>query len=229
MRLFVKLPLHYYSEKKTPEIIAKAMLAIYKSMIFVFLTFIFLGVSFQTMASEITIRPLQSRDWENFRKLRLEALQESPKAYGISRSDEAYRTDDEWETLCHDAQNGNGKWYVVAVTQEGSFIGMLGAVEIFGEFMRHQVEVIQAYVNPEYRRLKIMEQLFFSLKEQLLKVDHLEQMIVWVTLHENQVGKEMFEKFGFAFAGFLSKTVKFEGKYYDCCWLEAPLRDFAGD
>lgn len=41
--------------------------------------------------------------------------------------------------------------------------------------------------------------------------------------HDDQMGKEMFERLGFKLAGTLSKTVKFEGKYYDCCWLEAPL------
>jgi L-amino acid N-acyltransferase YncA len=69
-----------------------------------------------------------------------------------------------------------------------------------------------------------MEKLFYALKAELGKVDHLEQMIVWVTLHETQVSKEMFEKFGFRLAGTLSKTVKYQGKYYDCCWLEAPLK-----
>ena len=173
--------------------------------------------------SDVIIRSLQTSDWENFRKLRLTALQDNPKAYGISHVDEASRTDEEWKTICQDAQNGNAKWYTVAETGEGSLIGMLGAVELFGEHMRHQVEVVQAYVSPQYRRLKIMEKLFNSLKAQLQKIDHIEQMIAWVTLYEAQVGKQIFEKFGFTYAGKLSKTVKFEGKYYDCCWLEASI------
>lgn len=176
----------------------------------------------QTMASEIIIRSINGNDWQNFREMRLRALQEHPKAYGIGFEDESCRKDEEWKEICREAQAGKEKWYVVA-EHEGKLIGMLGAVELFGAYMRHQVEIIQAYVVPGFRRHEVMTRLFAALKTELQKIDHLEQMIAWVTLSEDQVGTAMFEKFGFTRAGKLSKTVKFEGKYYDCCWLEAPL------
>lgn len=133
------------------------------------------------------------------------------------------RSDKEWQTMCEEAEHGKGKWFVVAVTEKGSFVGMLGALEISGKHMRHQVEIVQAYVDPAFRRKKVMEKLFQALATQLRSTGHIEQMIAWVTLHDDQVGKEMFEKLGFTYAGKLSKTVKYEDKYYDCCWLEAPL------
>lgn len=181
------------------------------------------GFTMQTLASDIVIRPLQVDDWKKFRELRLSALRESPKAYGISEADESSKTDDDWKTFCLDSQNGNEKWFVIAESTDGTLVGMLGAFEISGEHMRHQVEIVQAYVSPQYRKLNIMKKMFFFLKESLQQVNHLEQMIVWVTLHETQQGKEMFESFGFKLAGTLSKTVKYKDKYYDCCWLESPL------
>lgn len=171
----------------------------------------------------VVIRPLQGKDWEQFREIRLAAVRENPKAYGLAEADEASKTDGEWEAHCRDAEHGKGTWFVVALSDKGKMVGMLGAVEIFGTYMNHQVEIIRAYVDPKFRQLGIMEKLFLSLKEQLQKAGHIEQMIVWVTLHDEQVGKEMFEKLGFKLAGTLSKTVKFEGKYHDCCWLEASL------
>lgn len=173
------------------------------------------------MGANIQIRPLQLDDWENFKYLRLKALREDPKAYGISEADEADKPDAEWQALCQ----GEGKYYMVAEDSEGNLIGMLGALEIFGQLMRHQVELIQGYVDPKFRRQRVMERLFYSLKAELEKMEHLEQMIGWVTLHETQVSKPMLEKFGFKLAGTLFKTVKYQGKYYDCCWLEAPLRN----
>ncbi|MBS0656398.1 MAG: GNAT family N-acetyltransferase [Verrucomicrobia bacterium] len=89
--------------------------------------------------------------------------------------------------------------------------------------MRHQVEICQAYVEEPFRGQGVMKQLFSALKQRLQQVEHLEQMIAWVTLHETQTSKYFFEKVGFTLAGTLSKTVKYEGRYYDCCWLEAPL------
>lgn len=170
--------------------------------------------------SEFMIRSLTLDDWDNFRDLRLRALLENPKAYGIAVADEGVRSDEEWKAFC---QDGTDKWYVVAEYQ-GKLIGMLGAVQLFGSYMNHQVEIVGAYVDPAFRQRGIMKQLFQTLKTRLQEVSHLEQMITWVTLHETQTSKHMFEKFGFKFAGVLSKTVKFGNKYYDCCWLEASLR-----
>lgn len=168
-------------------------------------------------------RSLQSSDWEKFRALRLSALEECPKAYGIALADELQYSDQYWQELCSDAEAGQGKWYQVAESPEGELIGMIGAVDLCGSLMQHQVEIVQAYVAPLHRRQHIMERLFTTLKNDLKSVPRLEQMIVWVTLHEAQTGCEMFKKFGFVYAGKLSKTVKYGDRYYDCCWLEAAL------
>lgn len=168
-------------------------------------------------------RSVTADDWERFRDLRLKALREAPKAYGIAEEDVASTTDEEWKKLCQESAAGSGKWYVVA-ERDGKLIGMLGATEVFGKHMRHQVEICHAFVEESLRGQGIMTNLYLTLKAQLQKVEHLEQMIVWVTLHETQTSKHVFEKVGFTLAGTLSKTVKYEDQYYDCCWLEAPLR-----
>ncbi len=173
--------------------------------------------------AEIVIRSLNADDWEEFRYLRLEALKEEPRAYGISREDETGKSDEEWKKMCLDAFHGKGKWFFIAL-HEGKLIGMLGATELFGLYMRHQVEICSAYVDSSFRRHGVLTALYNGLKSKLEEVPHLEQMIVWVTLFEKQVGKHAFEKFGFKLAGTLSKTVKFDGKHYNCCWLEAPLK-----
>lgn len=175
------------------------------------------------MAIEIIIRKVRSSDYLNFRELRLRALRECPKAYGMAESDKADEPLEEWKSLCELSSKGEGVWYSVAEDQEGKLIGMLGALQSFGSYVNHQVEIIHAYVAPEYRNMKVFERLFIHLKKQLKQTKHLEAMIVWVTLHETQVANAIFQKFGFTNAGTLSKTVKYEGNYYDCCWLEAPL------
>lgn len=173
--------------------------------------------------TEVVIRSLSIDDWEEFRNLRLKALKEEPKAYGIDAEDEVEKSDEEWKSICFDAFHKNGKWFFVA-QHEGKLIGMLGATELFGRYMRHQVEICSAFVESSFRRQGILTDLYQGLKKKLQEVSHLEQMIVWVTLHEDQVSKHTFEKFGFKLAGTLSKTVKYDGKYYNCCWLEAPLK-----
>lgn len=188
-------------------------------LVFCYMVFTLLPIS----GAEIIVRSINIDDWEEFRNLRLKALNEEPKAYGISAEDEIAKSDEEWKSMCLDAFQGNGKWYFVA-QHEGTLIGMLGATELFGRYMRHQVEICSAFVESSFRRHGVLTDLYHGLKRKLEDVPHLEQMIVWVTLHENQVSKHTFEKLGFKLAGTLSKTVKYDGKYYDCCWLEAPLK-----
>lgn len=173
--------------------------------------------------AEMILRSVNIDDWQEFRDLRLKALKEEPKAYGISVEDERENSDEEWKCMCLDAFHGNGKWFFVA-EHEGKLIGMLGATELLGRYMRHQVEICSAFIEPPFRGQGIFTDLYNSLKRKLQEVPHLEQMIVWVTLHETQISQPIFEKFGFQLAGTLSKTVKYEGKYYDCCWLEASLK-----
>lgn len=175
------------------------------------------------LGAEVVIRSLRIDDWEEFRNLRLKALKEEPKAYGIAAEDEVEKSDEEWKSICFDAFHGNGKWFFVA-QYEGKLIGMLGATELFGRYMRHQVEIYSAFVESPFRRQGILTDLYQGLKKKLEDIPHLEQMIVWVTLYEDQLSKHAFEKFGFKLAGTLTKTVKYDGKYYDCCWLEAPLK-----
>lgn len=162
-------------------------------------------------------------DWKDLRDLRLKALKDAPKAYGLAYEDEAIRSDDDWKRLCQDAVEDRGKWYFAAYHGDKA-VGILGATEMFGTHMRHQVEIVSAYVDEAFRGRGIFTKLFYALRDKLQTIPHLEQMIAWVTLHETQTGKEVFEKFGFKLAGTLSKTVKYEGKYYDCCWLESELQ-----
>ncbi len=47
--------------------------------------------------SEITVRELGEDEWESFRSLRLEALEESPDAFVAEHSDEAEKSEDFWK------------------------------------------------------------------------------------------------------------------------------------
>jgi ribosomal protein S18 acetylase RimI-like enzyme len=105
--------------------------------------------------AEIVIRSLSEDDWKDFRNLRLKALKEESKAYGISTEDEVEKSDDEWKSMCFDAFHRNGKWFFVAL-HEGKLIGMLGATELFGRYMRHQVEICSAFVDSSFRRQGVL-------------------------------------------------------------------------
>jgi L-amino acid N-acyltransferase YncA len=165
-----------------------------------------------------SIRVLTEEDFKKFRDIRLESLKTDPLSYGVDLSDELGRTDDEWKKICRDSL------YVIA-EHNGVCIGILGASALFGAHLKHQIEVVFSYINPKFRRQGLTKKLFDFLTTELRKKTYLEQMIVWVNLHEAQTGRFVFEKLGFKFAGILSRALKIKGQYYDCCWLEKRLYD----
>lgn len=84
-------------------------------------------ISFHNEVS--SFRSVTVDDWGCFRDLRLKALKNAPKAYGIAVEDVETTPDDEWKKLCQEVSDGSGKWYFVA-ERDGKLIGMLGATEV---------------------------------------------------------------------------------------------------
>ncbi len=50
-----------------------------------------------------SFRSVTADDWQRFRDLRLKALRDAPKAYGVAVEDVESTPDDEWKNLCQEA------------------------------------------------------------------------------------------------------------------------------
>jgi RimJ/RimL family protein N-acetyltransferase len=98
------------------------------------------------MTEKISSRLLMSNDWQNFRAIRLKALQEHPDVYLGSYQAEAREPDSYW----HETLDGNGKC-ILGLFDNNDLIG-IGAVFTWrGDPMRQSGVMAMDYIEPRYR------------------------------------------------------------------------------
>lgn len=91
----------------------------------------------------LIVRPTNEADWETLKAIRLNALQDAPKAFAVSYADAARYTDEEWRER---AASRKGPVYFLA-WRNGEPVGMSGGVvNPDGEY-----ELIAMWVKPAAR------------------------------------------------------------------------------
>jgi ribosomal protein S18 acetylase RimI-like enzyme len=112
--------------------------------------------SISTSRGSITIRDAIPADAMPFRELRLEALQDSPTAFSADYQQNLNHPAKYWEdrlTMEEDAAT------IFLAEHEGKLIGMTGIFRGSSPKTRHGAWIWGVYVTPEWRGLRIAEEL----------------------------------------------------------------------
>jgi ribosomal protein S18 acetylase RimI-like enzyme len=156
------------------------------------------------------IRRLNSSDAEAHQVLRLQALQESPDAFGSSYEEEC---DIPIATIGSrlDAQNGLVKF--------GAFDGdhMVGLIGVGREGMRklaHKAFICAMYVSPSHRNHKIGQALLMHAIEFARTMEGIRQLILTVNA-KNEVAVRLYEAAGFKSFGMEPAGLLVDGVFYD--------------
>lgn len=95
------------------------------------------------------VRRTESDEWRQLRALRLEALQDSPTAFGTTYADAAALTDEIWQRQAtHDATSSTSAMFV-ATTEDGHWVGMAGSAPL--ETVPGTAHIHGVYVAPAHR------------------------------------------------------------------------------
>jgi GNAT superfamily N-acetyltransferase len=95
----------------------------------------------------LEVRRIRASEWQLLRALRLEALQDSPLAYGSTYAGESERTDREWRERAAAGAAGDEEVAFVAIA-DGQWVGMAR-----GYHEPPIAHLIAVYVTPAWRRL----------------------------------------------------------------------------
>jgi len=77
----------------------------------------------------ISVRRTTREDWERMRKLRLEALQDTPMAFGQTYESALHMTEADWREYAGRGEEKH-RLFVVAIDDEsGDFVGVMGGAE----------------------------------------------------------------------------------------------------
>lgn len=151
--------------------------------------------------------------WEEYKNLRLESLEDSPVAFGVSVDEDKTRTDAVWVEKLEKSIRGNTRFSVFAEDQ-GKLVGLICAYVDPLVKIKHTAHIASVYVNKAYRgsgvATKIMEGMINRIKSNK-NINRLELMVV--TTQEPAIS--LYKKFGFEIVGTVHKNLSLDGVYYD--------------
>jgi len=114
------------------------------------------------LAIEIVRLPVE--EWPAYRALRLEALSESPQAFGSTYSDQVDKPETFWQARLEAAARSQDSCLLFA-RLEGRLVGMMGAFrDVTGT---GPAEIVSVYVSPRARGLGVGARLMAAILETL--------------------------------------------------------------
>ncbi|EKD58477.1 MAG: Acetyltransferase [uncultured bacterium] len=155
------------------------------------------------------IYKLNQNDWETYKKLRLEALRESPQAFGDSFVESALLSDNHWKE-----EFENPKSIIMVARECQEIFAMAAAYQEDGEKMKHIAYVWGVYVKKDYRGKGMGQKMMEALLDEIYAIGEIEK--VDLNVNTSQIGAvRLYEKLGFVIAGTLHRELKVDGRYYD--------------
>ena len=171
-----------------------------------------------TLRGTITVRDATPADAMSFRELRLEALQDSPTAFSADYQKNLNHPAKYWEDmLTMEADEAT----IFLAEHESKLIGMTGIARGHSQKTRHSAWVWGVYVTPEWRGIRIAEELINS-----CVIWAIPRKIVVVKLgvtSTNRPAVHCYERCGFSTYGTEPRAIFYEGTYYDEFLMSRPL------
>lgn len=166
----------------------------------------------------MNIRLFTAKDAQAFQDLRLEALQESPTAFGSSYEEERDRPLEVVARRLADARS-----YVFgAYTEEEELVGMTGLLREGRPKTRHKASVWGMYVAPPFRGQGIGRALLQAAIAQARALPGVRQVNIGVTT-SNRAAYALYVSCGFETYGVEREAMAVEARYYDTAYLALRL------
>jgi len=151
--------------------------------------------------------------WEEYRDLRLEALEQVPQAF-LDDPDKASALPKE------DWQRKIANMYFAEI--DGKLIGMVGAYQDDKTKLKHILNVVSVYVSPKYRGLGAAKALLSQVIADAKNNPNLKKLSLGVVTTQ-EPAKKLYEKLGFTVKGELKYAVKVGEEYFDEYLMELYL------
>lgn len=166
---------------------------------------------------EIVLNPT----WQEYKQLRLLALETDPKAFGSSLEEERLSPDEKWQKYLNLSIQKQGEVMVFARV-DGALVGMVGAYWDDKKKSRHVATMFGTYVEKSYRGRKIGSMLIENLLNELKNLPQLKKIKLAVVSSE-PAAIRLYEKFGFERVGIEKKELFDDPEYSDTILMEKLL------
>ena len=151
------------------------------------------------------IKTLKMSDVEDFRTIRLSALEKSPKMFGSS-----YLAEVDKSLLFFEACLSNST--VFGVYHKNKIIGLATLTQEVGAKFSHKAYLSSVFIEPEFQQQGIATQLLNTIIK--YSKNKIEQILLTVA-DDNTSAIHLYEKFGFQTYGIEQKALKDNDEYMD--------------
>lgn len=164
------------------------------------------------MSLDIKIITLPVSRWQEYKLLRLEALEKESQAFGAKYIEAKAKPDDEWTERVKRAEIED-KDIMLFAEDNGQLIGMIGAYFKKSEENQEVANIWGVYVSDAYRGNGIGKQLMEAIVARLKKVPDLKSVKLMVN-QEQKPAVSLYQQLGFNIVG-TEKFVLGDGKEHD--------------
>ena len=156
------------------------------------------------------LRLLIADDAEAFRKIRLEAMRESPAAFTADYEINSQRP------LSHFAAQikSNSDNFVVGAFDDDELVAIGGFFRSDGPKLRHKGNVWSMYVTPRRRGAGLGRKILQEIIAHARNLNDIEQVLLSVVA-TNTPARELYLAFGFKSCGREPRSIKVDEQYYD--------------
>jgi len=173
--------------------------------------------SISTPKGVIIVREANLADVDQYRVLRLFALQESPLAFGQDYETNLNYSSETWQERLRDDEHS-----ITFIAEHGkNLIGMTGILRRPLPKTKHSATIVGVYIHPDWRGLRIADSLIDACIEWAKSKD---VVIVKLSVNaENISAIRCYQRCGFTIYGTEPRGTFYEGKYYDGHLMFKPL------
>ena len=151
--------------------------------------------------------------WEEYKRLRLEALEQVPQAF-LDDPDKASKIPQpDWEKKLDNM-------YFAEI--DGQWVGMVGAYQEEKTKLRHILNIVSVYVKPSYRGQGIGKALLQYVVDQAKKNPEIKKLLLGVVTTQ-EPAQALYKSLGFINGGHLKYAVKVGDQYFDEYLMELYL------
>ena len=163
----------------------------------------------ETTKGTVVIRDASFADANQFRELRLFALQDTPTAFSADLDVNKRHSKRFWEDRLKPDPHG----IIFFAEHDNQLIGMAGIRNGESSKTKHSAGVWGVYVRPEWRGLRIAEELI-NICCEWANLQNVEIVKLGV-MSTNKSAIRLYERIGFTTYGMEPKALFYEGQYYD--------------
>lgn len=158
----------------------------------------------------IRTRILGAQDAGAFWRLRLQALEQSPRAFGESAEEHRATSMEVFRKRLASASDEN---YVLGAFSQAELVGTVGFGRSTRHKQRHKATIWGVYVDQPYRGQGIARRLLSEVLERAKSVRGLEQIILTVG-DEQSAAKRLYASLGFTVFGHEPQALKIDENVY---------------